>query len=93
MFFVVWWFWLYKEKSADVLAGGLTIVVENGIYEPSRITVPENESITLNFLRKDASPCAETILFPELQISETLPLNKTYPIKLPELSAGEYAFH
>ena len=45
------------------------------------------------FLRKDASPCAETVIFPDLDISATLALGKTASVALPPLPAGEYAFH
>jgi plastocyanin domain-containing protein len=44
-------------------------------------------------MRRDQSPCSETLLIPELQISDTLPLNKLKTIQLPALAAGEYAFH
>lgn len=95
---IVWWFWLYKPKDYQLKKGGLVdndlvIVVENGAYQPSHIKLPANESVSLRFLRKDASPCAEMLLFPDLQISATLPLNKTKTIQLPAMVSGNYAFH
>jgi plastocyanin domain-containing protein len=62
---IVWWFWLYKPKEAELGENDLVITVENGTYS----------------------------LIPELQISDTLPLNKLKTIQLPALAAGEYAFH
>lgn len=90
---IVWWFWLYHPRQAALGEGDLLIVVENGVYQPSRIKLPADQSVTLNFLRKDASPCAETVVIPDLQISETLPVNHTKAVRLPPMKKGEYAFH
>ncbi len=90
---IIWWFWLYKPREAELGKGDLLIVVENGTYQPAHIKLPANQAASLNFLRKDASPCSETLLIPELQISETLPLNKTKQVELPPLQKGDYAFH
>jgi plastocyanin domain-containing protein len=94
---IVWWFWLYKPKtqvlsdsneSADII-----ITVADGVYQPASLTIPAGKAITLKFERKDASPCAATVQFPDLEISEELPLNKQIAINLPALAAGKYAFH
>jgi plastocyanin domain-containing protein len=90
---IIWWFWLFQAKETQLVNNDTVIVVENGIYSPSRIKLPANKIVTLKFLRKDASPCAEMLLIPELQISKTLPLNKPYKIVLPALKAGDYHFH
>ncbi len=90
---IVWWFWLYKPKEAELGENDLVITVENGTYSPSRIKVPSGEPVEIKFMRRDQSPCCETLLIPELQISDTLPLNKLKTIQLPAMSSGEYAFH
>lgn len=90
---IVWWFWLYRPKEAVLDKGNLLVVVENGTYQPANIKLPAHKASTLSFLRKDASPCSETLLIPDLQISETLPLNKTKRVTLPAMEAGDYAFH
>jgi len=90
---IVWWFWLYKPKESELGENDLVITVENGTYSPSRIKVPTGEPVEIKFIRKDQSPCSETLLIPDLQISDTLPLNKLKTIQLPALAAGEYAFH
>jgi plastocyanin domain-containing protein len=90
---IVWWFWLYKPKAVVMEESGLLIVVEDGTYHPARIKLIPNRATQLNFLRKDASPCAEMVLFPALDISESLPLNKSRTIQLPPLAEGEYEFH
>lgn len=90
---IVWWFWLSQPRQTQLGKDDLLIIVDNGTYQPARIKLPANQPASLNFLRKDASPCSETLLIPELQISETLPLNKTKRIELPPLEKGNYAFH
>lgn len=90
---IVWWFWLYKPEETELGDMELVVMVENGTYHPSRIKLAPEKSVTLQFLRKDASPCSEMLLIPELDVSETLPLNKVKKISLPPLKAGEYEFH
>lgn len=90
---IIWWFWLYKPKEIIIDENDLTIIVENGTYSPSRIKIPANKAIKIQFMRKDPSPSSATLLIPELKISESLPLNKIKIIQLPAIEAGEYEFH
>jgi len=90
---IVWWFWLYKPREqASTEGGAVTIVVDNGVYQPAHIRLPANQPATLRFIRKDASPCAATVVFADLDISEELPLNKLKEVVLPPQPAGHYAF-
>ncbi|MDV6250986.1 cupredoxin domain-containing protein [Vibrio sp. EA2] len=89
---IVWWFWLYKAKEVTADKGVITIKVENGTYEPSRVRVEAGKPITLRFLRKDASPCAATVVFADFDISEELPLNKNKDVFLLPGAPGEYSF-
>jgi plastocyanin domain-containing protein len=90
---IVWWFWLYKPAEVSAAEGVITVIVENGTYKPSRIRLAENQAAIIRFQRKDASPCSGTVLFPDFQISEELPLNKNKEISLPIMRAGSYPFH
>lgn len=90
---IVWWFWLYQTKSTDVRDGSIEVRVKDGVYQPANITVPANETVQLLFYREDATPCAETLLIPELDISETLVLNKRVAVTIPASNAGSYSFH
>ena len=90
---VVWWFWLYKPSSTSARDGDIVIIVDAGSYAPAHVTLPAHQATTLTFLRKDASPCAEVVMIPSLDISETLPLNKSITLTLPALDPGEYPFH
>ncbi|TNE78156.1 MAG: cupredoxin domain-containing protein [Gammaproteobacteria bacterium] len=90
---IIWWFWLYRPGEIDAETGDTIILVENGVYLPAHIKLRANTPTALYFQRKDPSPCAETVQFPVLDISETLPLNKTKAVQLPALAPGEYDFH
>jgi len=96
--FVVWWFWLYKPShtliNTDLTTGNgkVTVLVENGVYNPARVKIAVNTPTELVFIRKDASPCASTVIFSDLNISAELPQDKPESVLLPALSAGEYPF-
>ncbi len=90
---IAWWFWFYPKKQTYATNGVLSIVVENGIYSPAIVKAQAGHPLQLNFIRKDASPCAESVIFPTLDIAETLPLKKTKTINLKQLEPGTYPFH
>jgi plastocyanin domain-containing protein len=86
---IIWWFWLYKPaKAVDSSKENITIIVNNGIYEPSRIKTVSGKKTSLIFLRKDGSPCASTVLFPDFEISEELPLDSNKTVDLPSMPPG-----
>ena len=89
---IIWWFWLSKPKAKRVQSGVLEILVDNGVYTPARVEIQAREDVTLRFIRKDASPCAEKVIFADLGINTDLPLNKPVDIQLDKLTAGEYEF-
>ena len=90
---IVWWFWLYKPNKTIVQDSEVLIEVREGVYSPSSIQVSASQPVTLKFMRKDQSPCAETMLIPSLEISEQLKLNEITQITLLNLSPGEHEFH
>ncbi len=90
---IVWWFWLYKPETSSAETGNLLITVENGVYQPARVRIATGKETSITFLRKDASPCAEALIFPDLDISEELPLDREKIIRLPALQSGSYPFH
>lgn len=90
---IVWWFWLYKPKEVIVSEQTIIVTIEDGTYQPSRLKLLSGKPVTIQFIRKDPSPCAEKVLFPDFNISEELPLGKNKSITLPAMAKGEYAFH
>ena len=90
---VAWWFWFYKKNSQAAKSTGIVnVVVDGGVYEPSTIYASVGELITLRFLRKDTNPCAEKVIFSDLDINADLPVDKTYDISLTPDKKGEFEF-
>ena len=90
---IVWWFWLSRPKAARVAGSQpIEIVVADGVYTPARIEVPAGKPVTLRFLRKDPSPCAEKALFDSLGVSADLPVGKPLDVTVTPPHPGEYEF-
>ena len=90
---IVWWFWLSRPKARRATdAGPIEIVVENGVYTPARIEVPAGKPVTLRFLRKDPSACAEKVFFGDLGLSRDLPLDKPQELTFTPKNPGEFEF-
>ena len=89
---IVWWFWMSKPKAQRAARGVIDVLVEGGVYAPARIEVATGQPVTLRFLRKDPSPCAEKELFDDLGVSADLPIGQPVELTLSPKEAGEYAF-
>lgn len=90
---IVWWFWLSTPKAMLVAINqAIEIRVEGGAYQPAVIEIPAGKPFTLRFVRIDATPCAEKVVFGDLTISADLPLNKPHEIALPALQPGIHEF-
>lgn len=90
--FIIWWFWLSSPSTQKTDSAVIDVVVDNGVYTPSSIEVSLGNPLTLRFLRKDASPCAEKVIFEKLNLSADLPVEETVEMKIPTDKKGEYAF-
>jgi plastocyanin domain-containing protein len=90
---IVWWFWLYRPDEVALQGEALEIIVDKGVYQPAHLRVPAQAPAALRFLRRDESPCAEMVIFPDLDISATLPVGKPVTVQLPPLEPGEYGFN
>lgn len=91
--FIVWWFWIAKGRSkASAEGNSVDILVDSGVYEPSEIHVPAGRPLTLRFIRKDESPCAEKVIFNNLDVSADLPVGKPYELTFTPEQPGEYEF-
>lgn len=91
----LWWF-LFSQpttKKAESNQGiqVLNISVDGG-YEPALIVVKSGQLVRLNFFRKDTNSCLGTVLFPDFQISQDLPLNQVTTIEFTPDKPGKYSF-
>jgi len=90
---IVWWFWLYRPQAAHAAGSQpIEVVVADGVYTPARIEVPAGKPVTLRFLRRDPSPCAEKALFDGLGVSADLPVGKPLDVTVTPPQPGEYEF-
>src|SRR3990167_1148900 len=90
---IIWWFWIKKPHITIVKIDNIIeIRVKDGVYEPSNIEAKINYPITLRFIRDDATPCAETVVFHSLNMSKQLPLHQPVDFLLNIKKAGEYEF-
>ncbi len=90
---IIWWFWLSRPKAQRAqLDRPIEIIVDDGVYTPARIEVPLGRPVTLRFIRKDASPCAEKVLFDDFNISGDLPVGRPYDISFVPDKPGEHEF-
>lgn len=91
--FIIWWFWFSQPRAVKTENNNLIeIKVKDGVYQPAIIQVNINRPLTLRFIREDATPCAEVVVFPDLNMTKTLPLNTPIDIPLTLQKPGEYAF-
>jgi plastocyanin domain-containing protein len=90
---IIWWFWIYQSRGASTKMDNLIeIKVKDGVYQPAHIEAEINHPIILRFIREDASPCAESVVFGSLNISKQLPLHEPVDISLNIKKPGEYEF-
>lgn len=91
---IVYWFWLYtpKQQAAVGDQGVIDVVVDNGVYQPSRIQVPTGKDSVLRFIRKDQSPCAATVLIDDLEISRDLDTDRPTEVTIHPEKPGDYEF-
>lgn len=89
---IIWWFWVARGKIRKAENNVVDIIVADGVYTPSRIEVPLDQLVVLNFTRKDPAPCAEKVIFSSLEKSYELPLNETVPVYISLSEPGEHEF-
>lgn len=93
LLFIIWWFWIAKPGKAKRIEHGIiNITVDNGVYTPQRIRCQRGKPITLRFTRKDPSPCAETVIFSDWDLSAQLPLGKAHDVTIMPEKAGTVEF-
>lgn len=90
--FIIWWFWLSSPRAQKSASEVIDVIVENGVYNPSRIEVSQGQALTLRFIRKDASPCAQKVIFEDWNLSADLPVEQPYEMKIPTVDKGEHPF-
>jgi plastocyanin domain-containing protein len=90
---IIWWFWFSEGSTTLTQAKNIVeIKVKDGVYEPARIQANINQPLILRFIRYDATPCAEFVIFDSLSISRSLPIEEPTDIVINISEPGEYEF-
>lgn len=89
---IIWWFILKKSKYTLLANNSIQVIVDEGVYKPSVLKARSGQAISLEFIRKDKSPCAQVVVFNTLEISQELPVNKPIKISIDALKPGTYLF-
>jgi plastocyanin domain-containing protein len=88
--FTYWFFLMKKDEKAVVVShNNIDVEVEGG-FTPSVISIPINQTTTLNFTRHDPSSCLEEVVLPDFKIRVYLPLNEKTAISLTPKKEGKY---
>jgi len=89
---ILWWFLFSKPKATKISGNTIDIKVQNGVYHPSNIKGRLGQQLYLRFTRLDESPCAEYVIFDQLDINAKLPIREPYTITLMPDKVGEFEF-
>lgn len=82
----------FGKKEEEVMAKDEIDVVVEGGYNPANIVLRQNQTTTLNFIRKDSNPCLEEVVLPEFKIKKYLPLNEKISIVVNPKNTGIFPF-
>lgn len=86
-----YWFFLMKKDQEVRVSDSVDIVVEGG-YTPSTISIQNNKTTKINFLRKDANSCLEEVVLSGFNIKKFLPLDQKVTVAVHPKKTGEYGF-
>ncbi len=92
---VAWYFWFSKKEGERVaVKGGVqeALVTVKGGYDPDVIVVEAGKPVRLVFLRKEASPCSERVVFKDFNRSSLLPEGERVTVEFTPEKPGEYEF-
>ncbi len=88
-----------SDANADSLGpaapGELRVTAGEHGFSPSSLSIPKGapgSMATVNFVRTTDQTCATEVVFPELDIKKTLPLNQAVAVNVPSDSARTLAF-
>jgi len=90
--FIYWFFLGKKEEGQGGVVERAEIKVAGG-YSPALVQVPAGKKVTLVFTRTDPTDCLEEIVFPDLKIKKTLPMNQPVEIEIKLDKPGECSWH
>jgi Cu+-exporting ATPase len=91
---LAWFFFGPKKARQAEIRGGfqeIKITVKGG-YSPDVIRVKEGVPLRLVFDRQEASDCSSRVVFPDFQVSKSLPAFGTTTLEFTPNKSGEFGF-
>jgi len=67
------------------------LVIQNTQYVPQQLNIPADKPVRLVVDRREAAPCSDQIVFPQLGVTQDLAPNGTTVVNLPATKAGTYS--
>lgn len=90
--FTYWYFLGKKEDTVIEAKNNQVNIVVDGGYSPETISVVNNKTTILKFLRKDPSSCLEEVVLTDFRIKKFLPLNQIVEIPITPQKKGEFNY-
>lgn len=89
----IYWYFLGKKEDGGGEAVEKAAIKVSGGYVPAVVKVLAGKTARLTFTRIDPTDCLEEIVFPDLKIKKTLPMNQPVEIEIKVDKPGEYSWH
>ena len=92
--FLAWFFFGSRTARETTQEGGLqeaTVVVQGG-YSPAVIQARKGVPLRIHFDRREGSDCTSRVIFPDFNVSKSLPAMATATVELLPDKAGEFDF-
>lgn len=83
---------LAPSASGAPPSRSVSVSVDANGFHPSRVTAKTGEKLTLVFVRKSDETCVKKVAFPDLGITEALPLRRAVRISIPTEAARTLGF-
>ena len=94
--FILWFFFGARAATAARSGAGGTqeaLIEVRGSYTPDRIEVEAGRPVRLTFVRREANPCTEQVIFPDFGVVKELPVGRPVSVEFTPDRPGEFEFH
>jgi plastocyanin domain-containing protein len=81
-----------KSEAAPLSSGTVAVTVDDKGFTPSSVDVKTGAPLALRFTRTTDDTCAKEVVFPELGVTKTLPLNTPVAFDVPTDKARKLTF-
>ena len=83
-----------SQSNAAVPAdnGKVSVTVNEHGFSPSSIKANKGEPLTVEFTRTSDRTCAKSVVFPEINLTQDLPLNAAVAVRVPTDQARTLTF-